>query len=362
MTRQALNTGVGSYLRLTKGSETSAMRRTVTLQTVAAVLAALTNMSEAVAQSDPAAEVDPAEQLFRQGLSLMKSDRCRDAIPLFAKSQQTDPAAATLLNLATCYDRIGKTASAYLTYQQAARAAVLEGKLELQQHADQAVTALAPVLTRLRVVPLGDSTARIVRINGVAVSDLREPILLDPGETVIEASVPGREPWRRTLSTPAEGSLLVIEVPDLRTAPAAPAPSQAPAPEPILHQERVVSDASSSRADMRPWIILSTGIGVAGLASSAAFALSATSKHNDSNSFCVGRSCTKEGLDLRGDARNRADLATWSFGFGLVSLATAGVLWLTSTRQGGSPRVAVQPWILPHQRNAFAGLHVRGEL
>lgn len=335
------------------------MSRRVTFKTMAAVLSILT--SEALAQSDPDTTVDPAELLFRQGLTLMKSDRCRDAIPLFTKSQQTDPAAATLLNLATCYDRIGKTASAYLTYQQAARAAVLEGKLDLQQHADLAITALTPTLTRLRVVPLGDSTARIVRVNGVAVSDLNEPILLDPGETVIEASVPGREPWRRTLSTPAEGSLLVIEVPELRSAPIAP-PRQAPPPQSVPHRARVVTDARGSQIDVRPWIILSTGVGLAGLASSAAFALSASAKHNDSNAYCVGRSCTKEGLELRGDARDRADLATWSFGFGLVSLATAGVLWLSSTRQEVPPRVAVQPWISPIQRNLSVGVAVRGDL
>jgi hypothetical protein len=96
-----------------------------------------------------------AEELFNEGLRLMQSDHCQDAIAYFVESQRSDPAAATLANLATCYARLGRTGSAYSTYKLAARAAILENKPELQKRTDQAASALVPSLTQLRVVPLG---------------------------------------------------------------------------------------------------------------------------------------------------------------------------------------------------------------
>lgn len=298
-----------------------------------------------------------AELLFNQALVLMKSDHCQDAIPLFGKSQELDPAAATLVNLATCYDRVGKSASAYVTYQQASRAAILEGKPELQKRTEQAMATLAPTLTRLRVVPLGDASARTIRVNGALVRDLREPILLDPGENVIEAIAPGREAWHRTLSTPPAGALLVIEVPELRAVPnetqTVSRPTTKPAP---------LAGHTSTRGDSTPWILLGAGISAASFAVSAGFALSANSKYDDSNPHCAGNSCTKQGGELREQAGSRADIATLAFGVGLVSAATAGVLWLTSRQKEPPPKVGIQPWILPSQGAALAGVLWRGEL
>ena len=46
---------------------------------------------------DPAA----AEVLFRRGRQAMEAKRCAEALPSFVESQRLDPAAGTLLNIAT---------------------------------------------------------------------------------------------------------------------------------------------------------------------------------------------------------------------------------------------------------------------
>jgi len=333
------------------------MRGTIATTTIWTILTLLAPTNSAVAQNQGESVQEKAEVLFAQGLRLMKSDHCRDAIPLFSKSNELDPAAATSANLATCYDRIGKIASAYLTYQSASREAILEGNTELQKSTDQAMAALAPTLTRLRVAPLGDVTDRTIRVNGAVVADLREPILLDPGENFIEATAPGRVAWRRTLNATAEGALVVIEVPELRplqTEPALPLRSNI--------KYAPTAEQSGATTKVSPWILLGAGVGVTSFAVSAGFALSAVSKHNASSEHCQGSFCTKEGIELREQALSRADVATWAFGLGLASAASIGVLWLTSSHHEPPRKLSISPWLQPKYGSALAGVSLRGEL
>jgi hypothetical protein len=309
----------------------------------------------ALAQTDAAPE--HAQRLFAEALQLMQSDHCQDAVQLLLESQRIDSAAATLANLATCYARLGQTGSAFRTYQQAARAAILENKPELQQRTDQAAASLAPKLTRLRVVPMGSGELPSIRINGQVVEDVRASIPLDPGDNIVEATVPGREPWRRVLSTHGEGTLMVVEVPDLGSMQE---PIRRQNIEPANKNVRPF-DSSSKPVDLRPYSIVAAGIGVTGIALGTVMALGAVSKQNASNAYCDGRFCTQRGLDLRNEALDRAAIATWSTGIGLVSLGAAATLWLISThRNQETTGVVVSPWISAGR--ASAGLALEGKL
>jgi serine/threonine-protein kinase len=68
------------------------------------------------AQNDKAA----AEALFDQGVRLMKQNSFNDACPKLEESERIDPAVGTLLYLGECYERVGKTASAWATFREAA--------------------------------------------------------------------------------------------------------------------------------------------------------------------------------------------------------------------------------------------------
>ena len=54
-----------------------------------------------------------AEALFSEGRSLASAGKCDEAIPKFQASQKLDPGIGTLLNLADCYEKVGRTASAW---------------------------------------------------------------------------------------------------------------------------------------------------------------------------------------------------------------------------------------------------------
>lgn len=298
-----------------------------------------------------------AEQLFEEALRLMQADHCQDAIPLFSASQRLDPAAATLTNLATCYARVGKTATAYLTYQQASRSAILEHKPDLQRNTDQAILALAPTLTRLKIVPLGSSELPQIRVNGVLVDDLREPVPLDPGENIIEATAPEHDPWRRTVRTMGEGSLMVVEVPEL---PPAAKPFTPPAPvtaQPQTQGSLSRSSESTPPSHLKTYAIVSGGIGLSALTVGSILALSARSKYDDANAYCDGNNCTARGTSLRNAALDRANAATWLVGVGAVSAIASVVLFTRSPASTPAAiKARVQPTLQLGPQAAFLGL------
>ena len=71
------------------------------------------------AHAQPGASSTIAEQLFNQARDLAKANQWVEACPKFEASLRYDPVLGTQLNLATCYEHIGKLASAWGLYREA---------------------------------------------------------------------------------------------------------------------------------------------------------------------------------------------------------------------------------------------------
>src|SRR4051812_15990847 len=95
-----------------------------------------------------AADEAVARALFKEGRSLIDSEPAR-ACPKFEESQRLDPGIGTLLNLGICYEAIGKTASAYGAFGEAAVMAHKAGDKPRQDDAERRAKAVEAKLSRL---------------------------------------------------------------------------------------------------------------------------------------------------------------------------------------------------------------------
>lgn len=199
------------------------------LLSISLVVGLGTVSASAPAQSNTDAVL--AETLYRQGRDLMAQGKASEACPKFAESQRLDPATGTLLNLAACYEAVGRLASAWLAYTEASVAARRDQREDRVRFAQDHIAALEPKLSRLTIVvpPEADTTGLEVRLNaallGPASRGVATPV--DPGEYRIEARAPGRKPWQQRIMVGKESDNKTITVPPLAPEPVKPGQTKA---------------------------------------------------------------------------------------------------------------------------------------
>jgi hypothetical protein len=170
---------------------------------VVAIVVSITS----VASADPAT----AEALFSEGRKLMDQGNVAAACTKFEESNKADPAAGTQLNLAMCWEKLGKTASAWSMYMQVASAMTSSGRNDRAQFAQSHAAALLPTLSKLAITaPVGSS----IRVDGVAWSAALTGIAtpVDPGRHTIDASAPNKPAFHRVVDVPANAATMTVAV------------------------------------------------------------------------------------------------------------------------------------------------------
>ena len=119
------------------------MKKTILLWGVGAAL-----LCPLAAHAEGADDKAAAQALFDQGRKLMEQGRFAEACPKLESSEHLDPGAGTLLNLAACYEKNGQTASAWVTYTDAATASQ-ERHPDWAARAQGRAKALFPTLSHL---------------------------------------------------------------------------------------------------------------------------------------------------------------------------------------------------------------------
>lgn len=209
----------------------------LTAVTLSAVLCGLTGHVAAQDRAGSSEALAMAEQLFVQGRQLMADGDFAAACPKFAASLELDATLGTRLNLARCYEKLGKLTSAWARYRGSAELAAKVGDERRADYARDRARALEPRLPRLviKVPALDGVTGFRVTRNGVPVDPalFHDAIFVDPGMHRVDAVADDHEVF--TLHVPAvEGQGIVVEIPALkRTAeviePKAEKPGEKPA-------------------------------------------------------------------------------------------------------------------------------------
>jgi hypothetical protein len=280
-----------------------------------------------------------AESLFREGKRLLTEKNYEEACAAFEKSQKLDPAAGTLMNLGDCYEKSGKTASAWVTFTEAASAAKKKDQRERERVAKKRAAALEPTLARLTIEVGPDSGVEEVKRDGVIVpNDVWGTTLpVDPGEHELEATGSGRMPWSGTVTVDA-GKSETFAIPSLERRLIAPATSSAK--DRRDEDEGEQSDGSTQRTIG----IIVGGAGALAIGVGSVLALSAKSDYDDAPG-CSGNICQQAGFDQRNSAIDQAGTATIVFGVGTAGLIAGAILWMLAP--SGPEDVAIEPAIGP---------------
>jgi hypothetical protein len=280
---------------------------------------------------------DPAagEALFQEGRRLMKSGDFAAACPKLEESLRLDPALGTLVNLASCEEQQGRTATAWQHWRAAADQIPASDKRRATAVAR--ASALEKLLAKLTIALAPDASPEAeVKRDGVRLgrASLGLPIPVDPGKHVVVVSAPGREPREYEVSIrPKETQTLTVETgAEIKVAarPAEAAPErwgEAPgAAAPVAAVQTPVAPPEK-KTSVLGWTLLAGG--AVALGGAGYFGLQALGARKDAESACAGagavcRQSAQEALDRDRRSSLFADVGA---GVGLV-LASAGLYFV----------------------------------
>jgi hypothetical protein len=303
-----------------------------------------------------------AEALFQDGRALMEAGDYAAACPKLEESYVQDPATGTLLALAHCQESAGQTASAWATYAETASRAKQDGRQDREQAARERMAALEPKLSRLTIALDADTA----NVPGLVVKRDGQPVgrgawgtgvPLDPGEHVVEATAPGKQPFSTTVTIGAEADVQTVQIPLLEDEAAGAA---GPEPAPVFRDPVTVDfDPSDEGPPLRTIGLITGGIGLVGLGVGGFFGLRAKSLNDESKDDCdANNECGAIGGAKRDDAMGAATISTVAFIAGGVLTAAGVTLFLVGGPKDGekSARVEATPLVGPNE----AAMVVRG--
>jgi len=335
--------------------------------------------------NDPAA----AEVLFQEGRKLMAEGQIGEGCEKLKDSFALDPMSGTLLNLADCYEKQGRTATAWARFQNAVSLAKNQGKPEQAAEANRRLKALEAQLSHLTILVSEPVPGLEVRRDDVEVSPstygVHVPV--DPGSVVVVASAAGYRTVKLNIEVGAHRDKKSLTIPKLEklengetpeaAGPSAvaeeeaakeePKPQVEPKKPPPAKLKPVVAseppkapepEVVSSGINKTPLIV--GGLGLAIAATGGVFGYMATQSNHDANFMCPTHlNCSAAALDKAKKRDNQAMVANIGVGVGLAVVA-ASTVWLIvggSSDDRESARIVLQPAVAPGSAGLWAAGH-----
>jgi tetratricopeptide (TPR) repeat protein len=334
---------------------------------IASVLVVGSIWASAPTYAQPGDNTTMAEQLFNQGRDAAAKGDWANACPKFEASLRYDPALGTRLNLANCYEKVGKVAKAWGMYRDAADKAATVGDIKRKEYALEQAAKLEPRLPKLTIVapakpPVGFTITRDG--SPVDAAMFGGGFYVDPGAHEIVASAPGYASITKSVRVD-EGKAETVTIPDLEAKPEAPKESK-PGSRPQVDDEAPMVAPPPNKT----WKYVGLGTaagGVVMLGVGIAFGAKAKSTYSDAKSVCgADLVCQNtddfaKGQKLISDARSQATLST-VFVVGGAALAAGGVaLWLFAPTGGAESRPkGVDAHVVPHASPSDVGVSLVG--
>ena len=301
-----------------------------------------------------------AEQLFNQARDLAKANQWAEACPKFEASLRYDPVLGTRLNLATCYERIGKLASAWGLYRESLELAKKAGDTKRADYALKQANAIEPRLPKLAIfLPSNPPAGFVVKRDDTPVDAgaLGVALYVDPGAHTVTASAPGFETFSVSV-TLVEGKTETFAIPSLVARPAA------PATEPRGGAELVDNEPAPPPSHTRMYAAVGLGAGgVIAVGVGLVFGAKAQSSYNDAKKLCGDdQICPAADFardkQLVADARSSATISTVLVIGGGAAIAAGAIVYFTAPHGRSREKQAAR--LVPVTHNGGAGLALMG--
>ncbi len=200
-------------------------------------------------------------------------------------ARSSNPSPATLLNLANCLEKLGRAATAWATYREAASLASATGRTDYVASADRHAEALAPKLAHLVVHVPTAIVGLVLRRDGAIVerAEWGSPIPIDAGSHTFVATAAGYQPWTTTVDVGQDGLEIALTVPPLEPLARPETPPSARGarlePTPMVVSARA-ADPGSRGATHRTVGLIVGGLGIVAIGVATGFAIVAKNKRH----------------------------------------------------------------------------------
>jgi len=162
------------------------------------------------AVTDQASPTKAAENTFARGRELMKQGNYAAACAEFEQSQRLDPQFGTQYNLAGCYEKIGKLATAWNLYRELARS---DTNATRHTKAVGLAGSLARRVPKLKLVLPKKPDGLQVSMNGAnanALIGIETPV--DLGSYALVVGATGYRAWRKTVEITEESKVITVVI------------------------------------------------------------------------------------------------------------------------------------------------------
>lgn len=282
-----------------------------------------------------------AEAIFQCGKRLLDAGHLEAACEALARSERLEPSVGTLGLLATCNEKLGRTATARRLYEQVADRARAK-RDDRERFARERARELASRVPQLVVEPFpGEWPTVLVGGRTLERSELGSALEVDPGLVVVEAAGSTGEREEQELRV-LDGERRVVRLPSLE-------PKR-----PELGPERSAGPPAHA--------LVAAGFGAAGLVVmgvTGSLAIARNADSNDAEPLCVAgdRAACDDGRDAREEATTFAHVATAGFVIGLSGLALGAVFWALDGDEVEAP--AIDAGLAPLPGGGFGSLRLR---
>ena len=283
---------------------------------------------------------------FKEGRTLVDQGKYAEGCRKLEESQRLDPGGGTLLNLALCHEKEGRTATAWTEFTEALGIARKDDRPQRAEISQQHIEALEPTLSRLivQVAPASDLPDLEIKRDGTAIRRAAwgTAMPIDPGDHVIEAFALGKIPWKQTVTVGGKAETKTIAVPTLENAPVAATP---PPSTPSGHMPGGFAEV---RRPVNPAVWVAYGIGAAGVGVGTYFGLRAMSDQRIADDNCSGDTCRNQtGSSANANAVKSANISTVGFGVGVLGIGLGTFLLLSRGATTVPSTAAPSRWFAP---------------